>query len=86
MAIYHPDMEREAYLAAVGDRPLLQAQHALREVVIRELARGADRRHVLTVLDELADEFGERGELDHENAVLDVMDAMTGRVHPSSAI
>lgn len=86
MAIYYPEMERETYLAAVGGRPLLQAQSALKDVVARELANGAERERILMVLDGLADEFGDRGETDHENAVLDVMDAMTGRTHPSSAI
>jgi len=86
MAIFYPDMERETYLAAVGDRSLLQAQRALKAVVTQEIERGIDRRHILAVLDRLADEFGDQGETDHENAVLDVMDAMTGRVHPADVI
>lgn len=86
MAIYYPEIEFEAYADAVRGRSLLQAQHDLKEIVAGELARGADRRRILVVLDRLADDLGAHGDTDRENAVLDVMDAMTGRVHPTSAI
>ena len=88
MTIYHPDMERETYYAAVADPAWgTDARASLKAAVVQQLDRGGvDREHVLGVLDGLADDLGARGATELEDAVLDVMDAMTGRTHPSSAI
>lgn len=84
MAIYHPDMEREAYYAAVADPAWgTDARASLKAAVVEQLDRGADREHVLGVLDGLADDLGSGGHSELEDAILDVMDAMTGWVHSS---
>jgi hypothetical protein len=83
MAIYYPDMERETFREAVSDAPIATARTALRTAVQRALRGGMDRGHLLGVLDRLADDYAEQGETDHENAVLDVMDAVGGWIRPA---
>lgn len=84
VAIYHPDMERETYYHAVADPAWgTDARSSLKAAVVEKLDQGAGREHVLEVLDGLADELGAGGHADLEDAVLDVMDALTGWVHSS---
>jgi hypothetical protein len=83
MAIMFPETEREKYQAAAMDGSREHARMALHGLVKRGLENGADRQHVIDVLLEVADEYAEQGDDDHEGIVLDVIDAMHGGVAPS---
>ncbi|HKN62867.1 MAG TPA: hypothetical protein VJV76_00905 [Gaiellaceae bacterium] len=74
-------MERETYYHAVADPAWGTDPRASRkDAVVEQLDQGADRDHVLEVL---ADDLGAGGHGELEDAILDVMDAMTGWVHAS---
>ena len=83
MAIMYPETEREQYHAAASEGSRDHARMALHSLVKRELEKGADRRHVIDVLLEVAEEYAQQGEDDREGIVLDVIDAMHGGVAPS---
>jgi hypothetical protein len=84
MTIYQPETEQQTFYAAVTDPHRGEDRRAsLKAAVIRELEQGVRRKNVIRSLDALADELGERGDHDAEDAVLDIMDAMHGWVHPS---
>lgn len=79
MAVY-PYTLRDTYETALASD---EARRALRAAVAQELERGADRERLLVTLERLADELAEQGREADENVVLDVMDALVGRTHPS---
>jgi hypothetical protein len=80
MSVYH-DTERTYWMALESREPLL----ALREVVGQELAEnGDDRRRVLNDLEALR-LVSRRAGL-NEDAILDVMDFVTGWCSPHEAI
>jgi hypothetical protein len=82
MAIYFPETEREHYQVAASSGPHVQARTALYDLVRRELGNGADREHVLDVLESVADEYAAHDQGEREAIVLDVMDAMQEAVKP----
>jgi hypothetical protein len=76
------EMSPEIEAAAWGPK----ANLALRQVVVQELAEGAERDDVLAVLDSIRREARDSGRDDAENAAIEVMERMVGWCAPEARI